>query len=120
MARDAIFSPGVNNALTWLFVGALITATATQLWLAKRQIRHIRAHRDAVPRMFAEAIPLEAHQKAADYSVTKTQLGMLEIALGAFALLAFTLGGLSTGSARTGRASLSRRASPTVWRCAQA
>ena len=93
MARDAIFSPGVNNALTWLFVGALITATATQLWLAKRQIRHIRAHRDAVPRMFAEAIPLEAHQKAADYSVTKTQLGMLEIALGAFALLAFTLGG---------------------------
>ena len=94
MARDAIFSPGVNNALTWLFVGALITATATQLWLAERQIRHIRAHRDAVPRMFAEAIPLEAHQKAADYSVTKTQLGMLEIALGAFALLAFTLGGL--------------------------
>ena len=80
--------------MTWLFLGALMAETAAQLWLAKRQIRHVRAHRDAVPRMFAEAIPLEAHQKAADYTVTKTQLGMLEIVLGAFALLALTLGGL--------------------------
>jgi STE24 endopeptidase len=94
MARDAILSPGVNNALTWLFIGALMAATATQLWLAKRQIRHVRAHRDTVPRTFAEAIPLPAHQKAADYTVAKTWLGMLEIVLGAFALLTFTLGGL--------------------------
>jgi STE24 endopeptidase len=94
MARDAILSPGVNNALTWLFIGALMAATAAQLWLAKRQIRHVRAHRDTVPRTFAEAIPLPAHQKAADYTVAKTWLGMLEIVLGAFALLTFTLGGL--------------------------
>ena len=84
----------MSNALTWLFLGALAAATATQLWLAKRQIGHVRAHRDAVPRMFAEAISLDAHQKAADYTVAKTQLGMLEIVLGTFALLALTLGGL--------------------------
>ena len=94
IAGHALFSPGVSNALTWLFLGALAAATATQLWLAKRQIRHVRAHRDAVPRMFAEAISLDAHQKAADYTVAKTQMGMLEIVLGAFALLALTLGGL--------------------------
>lgn len=84
----------MSNALTWLFLGALATATVTQLWLAKRQIRHVRARRDTVPRMFAEAISLDAHQKAADYTVTKTQLGILEIVLGALLLLAFTLGGL--------------------------
>ena len=94
IAGHALCSPGVSNALTWLFLGALAAATATQLWLAKRQIGHVRAHRDAVPRMFAEAISLDAHQKAADYTVAKTKLGMLEIVLGTFALLALTLGGL--------------------------
>jgi STE24 endopeptidase len=93
IAGHALFSPGVSNALTWLFLGALAAATATQLWLAKRQILHVRAHRDAVPRIFTEAISLNAHQKAADYTVAKTQMGMLEIVLGAFALLALTLGG---------------------------
>src|SRR3989454_12627911 len=65
--RSALFSHGVINAFTWVFLLALGLATATRLWLALRQIRHVRAHRDAVPRTFAEAIPLGAHQKAADY-----------------------------------------------------
>ena len=82
------------NALTWLFLGALVAATATRLWLAQRQIRHVRAHRDAVPATFAEAIPLAAHQKAADYTAAKTQLGMIDVLLGAATLLVFTLGGL--------------------------
>ena len=64
----------MSNAMTWLFIRALLAATATQLWLAKRQIRRVRARRDAVPRMFAEAISPDAQQKAA---VTKMQLGML-------------------------------------------
>jgi len=83
----------VENALTWLFLAALGAATATRLWLAQRQIRYVRAHRDAVPRMFAEAIPLAAHQKAADYTVAKARLAMLDILVGAAALLALTLGG---------------------------
>ena len=83
----------MENALTWLFLAALGAATATRLWLAQRQIRYVRAHRDAVPRMFAEAIPLAAHQKAADYTVAKARLAMLDILVGAAALLALTLGG---------------------------
>ena len=83
----------MENALTWLFLAALGAASATRLWLAQRQIRYVQAHRDAVPRMFAEAIPLAAHRKAADYTVAKARLAMLDILVGAAALLALTLGG---------------------------
>jgi STE24 endopeptidase len=82
------------NALTWTFLIALLAVTATRLWLAQRQIRHVRAHREAVPRTFAEAIPLSAHQKAADYTVAKARIGMLDVLLGALALVALTLGGV--------------------------
>lgn len=82
------------NAFTWLFLAVLAAATAARLWLAQRQIRHVRAHRDAVPRTFAEAIPLAAHQKAADYTVAKTRLGMVDALVSAALVLALTLGGL--------------------------
>jgi STE24 endopeptidase len=82
------------NALTWLFLAALAAATLTRLWLAQRQVAFVRAHRGAVPPMFAESITLAAHQKAADYTVAKARLAMLEVVLGAAALLALTLGGL--------------------------
>jgi STE24 endopeptidase len=82
------------NALTWTFLAALVAVTVTRLWLAQRQIRHVRAHRGAVPHTFADAIPLSAHQKAADYTVAKARLGMLELLIGTGALLALTLGGL--------------------------
>ena len=82
------------NALTWAFLAALAGATAVRLWLALRQIRHVRAHRDRVPEGFAETIPLAAHQKAADYSGARTRVGMADIVLGAAVLLALTLGGL--------------------------
>jgi STE24 endopeptidase len=84
----------VINVFTWVFLGMLGAVTATQLWLAKRQIEHVRTHRDAVPEMFAEAVPLPSHQKAADYSVAKARLETTEVLVGAFALLALTLGGL--------------------------
>src|SRR6266850_4543376 len=82
------------NAFTGLFLAALLAATATRLWLARRQIRYVIAHRDAVPPGFAQAIPLAAHQKAADYTAAKTRLGMIDVLIGAAALLLFTLGGL--------------------------
>jgi STE24 endopeptidase len=84
----------VPNALTWLFLLVLASASAARLWLAQRQVRHVHAHRGAVPQTFAAAIPLEAHQKAADYTVAKARLGMLEDALGAALTLVLTLGGL--------------------------
>jgi STE24 endopeptidase len=79
---------------TWIFLAALAAATATRLWLAQRQVRHVRAHREAVPRMFAESIPLAAHQKAADYTVAKARLGIVDTVLDALILLALTLGGV--------------------------
>ena len=82
------------NALTWTFLAALLAATAARLWLSQRQIRHVRAHRGAVPPTFADAIPLAAHQKAADYTVDKSRLGMVDVVLGAAVLLFLTLGGL--------------------------
>jgi len=84
----------VSNAFAWVFLAALAAASATRLWLALRQMRHVRAHRDAVPATFAATIPLEAHQKAADYTVAKVKLGMFDAVLDAVVLLALTLGGL--------------------------
>jgi len=88
------------NALTWLFLAALAAATLTRLWLALRQIAHVRAHRDAVPPGFADVMPLAAHRKAADYTVAKARLGMLDLLIGVLALLALTLGGLLHWSSR--------------------
>jgi STE24 endopeptidase len=67
----------------------------TRLWLASRQIRHVAAHRSRVPEQFENKISLEAHQKAADYTIARNRVGMLDVFLGAMVLLAFTLlGGL--------------------------
>jgi len=82
------------NAFTWIFLAALAAAALTRLWLAQRQVAHVRAHRDAVPAEFSDAIPIAAHRKAADYTVAKARLGMLDVLLGAAALAALTLGGL--------------------------
>jgi len=82
------------NALTWAFLAALAATTLIRLWLAQRQIRHVRAHRDAVPPTFAATIPLAAHQKAADYTVAKTKFGMVDVLLDSVVLLVLTLGGL--------------------------
>jgi len=76
-----------------VFLAALLLATALRLWLAWRHMRHVAAHRGAVPAVFADSIALEAHQKAADYTVAKTRLAMVDILIGAVLLLALTLGG---------------------------
>jgi STE24 endopeptidase len=81
------------NAFTGIFLAALAASIAVRLWLAQRQVVHVRAHRGAVPATFVDTIPLDAHQKAADYTVAKSRLGMADMALGVAVLLAFTLGG---------------------------
>jgi STE24 endopeptidase len=80
---------------TALFAAALVVGLLLKLWLATRQIRHVAQHRAAVPAAFAERITLAAHQKAADYTIAKARLGILELAFGAAVLLGWTLlGGL--------------------------
>jgi STE24 endopeptidase len=78
---------------TALFLAALFTSTAVKLWLARRQLRHVLAHREKVPDVFSAQVGLPAHQKAADYTRAKTKLGMLSAVFEAVVLLAFTLGG---------------------------
>ena len=75
------------------FIAALVLATATRLWLAQRQIRHVQSHRNAVPQGFDRVLPLAAHQTAADYAVARTRLGVADLLIGVAALLALTLGG---------------------------
>jgi STE24 endopeptidase len=84
----------MTNAFTWVFLAALAAATVTRLWLVQRQVRHVRAHRDAVPPTFAEAIPLAAHQKAADYTVAKAGLGAVGILIDTAVLAILTVGGV--------------------------
>jgi STE24 endopeptidase len=81
------------QSFTLIFLGALLATSLIKTWLATRQMRHVRQHRDAIPAEFATQISLEEHQKAADYSAAKTPLAFAHILLDAAVLLAFTLGG---------------------------
>ena len=74
-------------------MAALVVAVALRLWLSARQVRHVRAHRDAVPDAFAGEVPLEAHRKAADYTIARQRLGRVALAARTLVLLAWTLGG---------------------------
>ena len=81
------------HPFTAAFLAALVLATAARWWLAARHIRYVSARRGSVPSEFEGRVPLDAHQKAADYTVAKTRLSMLEALVGAAMALAFTLGG---------------------------
>ena len=81
------------NAFTAAFAAALALSLGTRLWLARRHLRHLRAHRDRVPAAFAASVGLEAHRKAADYTGAKTRLAVAHFLLDAALLLALTLGG---------------------------
>jgi STE24 endopeptidase len=87
----------MSDALTftYAFAAALLAGLAVKFWLASRQIRHVARHRDAVPAAFAGTMTLDAHQKAADYTIAKSRFGLVEMAWSAAMLLAWTLlGGL--------------------------
>jgi STE24 endopeptidase len=82
-------------AFTLLFCAALLLGVLAKLYLSARQVKHVAQHRAQVPAAFASTVTLQAHQKAADYTLAKSKLGMLELALGTAVLLGWTLlGGL--------------------------
>src|SRR5207249_2318589 len=65
-----------------------------RMWLALRQARHVARNRDRVPPDFAPIISLDAHQRAADYTLDKLRLGAAEsLAIDGVLLIALTLGG---------------------------
>ena len=95
MSQPSLHS-SLSLALTGLFVCVLLIAFGVQLWLSSRQIRHVAQFRSVVPPAFAKDISLNAHQKAADYTIVKTRFGLLELAVSSAVVLGWTiLGGLS-------------------------
>jgi len=78
---------------TSIFLAALLLTTLARLWLARRHLVHIAAHRAEVPEAFREKIRLDEHQKAADYTSAKTSFAMLGALFDAALLLGFTLAG---------------------------
>jgi STE24 endopeptidase len=83
----------VTADFTFVFLAVFGLTLAGRLWLTLRQIRHVAAHRAAVPAGFTERISLAAHQKAADYTVDRNKLAILTTLVDAALLLALTLGG---------------------------
>ena len=85
----------VSSSFSILFVTFFVATLALRFYLANRQIRHVQRHRTAVPAEFAAKIPLDAHQKAADYTVAKTRFGIAAMLFNSMVLIGFTLlGGL--------------------------
>ena len=84
-------------ALSALFAAAIVTSFVLKTWLTLRQMRHVARHRNAVPAAFAATVSLDAHHKAADYTLARGRFGLVSNAFGTAVLLGWTLlGGLDT------------------------
>ncbi len=81
------------NSFTIIFLIALTLSFSVQFWLAKRHADYVAKHRSAVPEAFKNTVSLEAHQKAADYTLEKSRLGNIDSIIGVILLLVMTLGG---------------------------
>ncbi len=95
------------HVLVVAFACAVLAGTAVRLWLSGRQTRAAKQHREHVPEPFAGEVSLAEHQRAADYTVARTEVSQLETAVDAAVLLALTLGG--------GIAALEKLWAPAGW-----
>lgn len=77
---------------------AIIASFLFEVWLDRRQIGHVLAHRERVPPAFHGSVSVEDHQKAAAYTVARRRFGikrdaaeaivsLLLLAAGGFALI---------------------------------
>lgn len=79
--------------ILWIFLIFLTAKTMIDFYLEWRNKIHIQKHRHQVPEKFASQITLEAHQKAADYSIAKINASFIFDTIEIFLLLIWTLGG---------------------------
>ena len=82
----------MNEIICFLFLLTLLTTIVLRVYLARRQIRHVTRYRQQVPTAFS-SITLAEHQKAADYTTTKTRLAVFNMLIDSILLLWLTLGG---------------------------
>ena len=96
MPTDAL-TPATTSPGTFatLVIIALLAHYFIERWLLNRHLAHVAAHRDAVPVPFDASIPLADHQRAADYTLAKGQLGKIEAAVGLIVTALILFGGLS-------------------------
>ncbi|MBC8023234.1 MAG: M48 family metallopeptidase [Burkholderiales bacterium] len=83
-----------SAAFAALFAAFVFAALAWRTWLSVRQMRHVARHRDEVPADFVPYIPLDSHRRAADYTLDKQRVGLIEtLLIDGVVLFALTLGG---------------------------
>ncbi|MDG2252055.1 MAG: M48 family metallopeptidase [Methylophilaceae bacterium] len=78
----------------FLFIFLIVFTVMTQIWLSTRHIRHVQHHRNKVPNAFKSIIKAKDHQKAADYTVAKSKLNIVDLLVQAIFLYFLTVGGL--------------------------
>lgn len=81
------------NTFSIVFIFTLIAGFILDWFLTQRHIGHVIRHREQVPEAFSGKIPLQDHQKAADYTRAKGLTGQAELCLSTLILVAWTLGG---------------------------
>jgi STE24 endopeptidase len=81
------------SIFTNLFLFFVALSFSFGMWLTWRHMRHVAANRAQVPAEFTDSITLEAHQKAADYTLDKQRLGAIEESVSTIVLVTLTLGG---------------------------
>ena len=89
-------------AFTQLFLFFLFSTLLTRFWLAARQWRNVNRHRDEVPEQFAGNITLDAHRKAADYTLAKIRFSLIALVVDTIVLVGFTIGGASSAACSSG------------------
>ena len=77
----------------YLFIFLLITTTIFQVWLTKRNIAYIVKNKNKVPSAFSKTISILDHKKAADYTIAKSHVGVIDLFIQAIFLYLLTLGG---------------------------
>ena len=84
----------MTSTFQFLFLFLLIFTVMTQIWLATRHINHVKNNRSNVPGAFKSIIKSKDHQKAADYTVAKSKLNIIDLLVQAVFLYLLTIGGL--------------------------
>jgi len=84
----------MTSTFQFLFLFLIIFTVMTQIWLSIRHIRHVKHHRSNVPNEFKSIIKSKDHQKAADYTVAKSKLNIIDLLVQAVFLYLLTIGGL--------------------------
>lgn len=83
-------------AVTGVFLVLFTAVLLLRLWLSSRQIRHVWQHRAEVPPRFSGAVSLEAHRRAAEYTIARQRFELVSTAWQGAVLIGWTLlGGLN-------------------------